>query len=133
MRKIEALQILKNTIEKAYCPYSNFPVAALIEGKNGEYAVGVNVENASFGLTVCAERIAMFNFIVNGFSNPIRLFLYAPTEEFTPPCGACRQVLSEFNPEMEIVIFDREENFKLYKLSNLLPQSFNGENLKGKP
>ncbi len=133
MRKIEALQILKNTIEKAYCPYSNFPVSALIEGKNGEYTTGVNVENASFGLTVCAERIAMFNFIVNGFSQPVRLFLYAPTEGFTPPCGACRQVLSEFNPEMEIVIFNKEENFKTYKLSNLLPQSFNGENLKGKP
>ncbi len=132
MRKIEALQILKNTIKKAYCPYSNFPVAALIVSKKGEYTTGVNVENASFGLTVCAERIAMFNFIANGFSNPSTLFLYAPTEDFTPPCGACRQVLSEFNPEMEIVIFNKEENFTSYKLSNLLPQSFNRTNLKGK-
>ncbi len=133
MRKIEALQILRNTIKKAYCPYSKFPVAAIIEGKNEEYATGVNVENASFGLTVCAERIAMFNFVVNGYTNPIRLYLYAPTEKFTPPCGACRQVLSEFNPDMEIVIFDKEENFTTYKLSNLLPQSFSGDNLKGKP
>ncbi|BBB32955.1 cytidine deaminase [Thermotomaculum hydrothermale] len=132
MRKIEALQILKNIIKKAYCPYSNFPVAALVEDNNGEYATGINVENASFGLTVCAERIAMFNFVVNGFKNPVRLFLYAPTEDFTPPCGACRQVLAEFNPDMEIILFNKEENFTSYKLSELLPQSFSGENLKGK-
>ena len=74
----------------------------------------------------------MFNFIINGYKNPIRVFLYAPTEEFTTPCGACRQVLSEFNPNMEIVIFNKEEDFKTFKLSTLLPECFSGENLKGK-
>ncbi len=132
MRKLEALNILKNLISNAYAPYSNFLVAALVEGKSGEYAGGINVENASYGLTVCAERIALFNYLTNGFKNPVRLFLYAPTDDFTPPCGACRQVLSEFNPEMEIIIFNKEEDFTSYKLSDLLPQSFNKENLKGK-
>jgi len=131
MRKIEALSILKNMLQNAYAPYSNFKVAALIEGEDGEYACGVNVENASYGLTVCAERIAMFNFTTNGYKKPAKLFLYAPTKDFTPPCGACRQVLSEFNNNLEIIIFNGKEEFKTYKLSDLLPNSFNKENLKG--
>ncbi len=132
MRKIEALNILKSLITNAYAPYSSFTVSAIVEGENGEYAGGVNVENASYGLTVCAERIALFNFISNGFKKPIRLFLYAPTENFTPPCGACRQVLSEFNPDMEIVIFNKDENFKTYELGELIPLCFNKSNLEGR-
>ncbi len=131
MRKLEALGILKNLITKAYAPYSNFKVAAVVEGENGEFAGGVNVENASYGLTVCAERIATFNYISNGFKNPKKVYLYCDSEDFVTPCGACRQVLSEFNPEMEITVFNNKDDFKTFKLNELLPERFGKENLKG--
>jgi len=129
MRKPEAFNYLKTTVKKAYAPYSNFRVAALIEDSDGNFTFGVNVENASYGLTSCAERNAIFSFIANGYKNPVNLYLYAETEEFTLPCGACRQVLIEFSTTLNIVVFNKNGDYKIFTIKELLPEAFNKENL----
>ena len=88
--------------EKAYAPYSNFHVGAALLDANGELYGGCNIENASFGLTVCAERNAVGLAVGSGAAKLEAVCIYASVETFTYPCGACRQVLHEFNPQMEI-------------------------------
>jgi len=132
MRKPEAFNYLKTIAKKAYAPYSNFKVSALIEDDKGNVTQGVNVENAAYGLTCCAERNAMFAFITNGFKQPLNLYLYTETDSFTPPCGSCRQVLFEFAPNLNIVVFNKEGDYKIYNLKKLLPEAFNKENLSNK-
>lgn len=129
MRKPDAFNYLKNMSLKAYAPYSKFRVSALLEDSEGHYTHGVNVENAAYGLTCCAERNAMFAFVANGFNNPTNLFLYTETDSFTPPCGSCRQVLFEFAPDLNITVFNKLGDFKTYNLKNLLPEAFDKGNL----
>jgi cytidine deaminase len=129
MRKPEALNYLKTIVKKAYTPYSNFKVAAIVEDSEGNFTFGVNVENASYGLTSCAERNAMFSFIANGYKTPVNLYLYTETEDFTPPCGACRQVLVEFATKLNIVVFNKNGDYKTFTVDELLPEAFNKENL----
>ncbi len=130
MRKPEAFNYLKTIVKKAYAPYSNFRVAALIEDSDGNFTFGVNVENASYGLTSCAERNAVFSFIANGYNKPVNLYLYTETENFTPPCGACRQVLIEFSTDLNIIVFNKNGDYKTYKIKQMLPEAFEKENLK---
>lgn len=87
---------------RAYAPYSKFHVGAAVIDANGEVYGGCNVENASFGLTVCAERHAVGLAVSEGAAKLQAVCVFAPVETFTYPCGACRQVLHEFNPQMEI-------------------------------
>ena len=120
----EILGTLKELAKQAYAPYSKFKVAVIIRDKNGNSARGVNVENASYGLTSCAERNAVFSFIANGFEKPAALFLYTETDTFTMPCGACRQVLMEFDPELPITVFNRKGDEKHFSISQLVPMPF---------
>ena len=96
---------LKEVIKNSYSPYSKFKVSSAVETEEGDVFTGVNIENASYGLTVCAERVALFKAISEGKRSIKRLYIYTPTDSPTPPCGACLQVLSEFcDDDMEIVI-----------------------------
>jgi cytidine deaminase len=95
--------IAKEAASKAYAVYSNFPVGAAFSNNSGEIYSGCNVENLSFGLTNCAERTAIFKSVSEGNRSIDTLVIYTPSEEPTPPCGACRQVIAEFNKNARII------------------------------
>ena len=112
--------------EKAYAPYSKFKVGAAILTKNGTVFPGCNIENASYGATICAERAAVCNMIVNGGADPTAIALCYNETEFAVPCGICRQVLSEFSPKGDLVILmaKTDGTYQETTLSSLLPSSF---------
>ena len=115
----------------AYCPYSHFRVGAAVLTDDGRIAWGCNVENASYGLTICAERNAVFQAVAQaGGTVVIRaVVIYTPTPEPTAPCGACRQVINEFGPDAEILsICDGPRELR-FRLSELLPAAFGPANL----
>jgi len=116
---------------RAYCPYSKFQVGAAILLDDGSMSAGCNVENASFGLTICAERNAIFQAVARSTA-PITIravLVYTPTLQPTAPCGACRQVINEFGPQAKILcVCDGEEEIST-TLSKLLPNSFGPRNL----
>ena len=87
---------------QAHCPYSRFPVGAAVLTADGSIASGCNVENASFGLTSCAERNAIFRAIADGATSIVALMLYTPTAQPAAPCGACRQVIMEFGRDAQV-------------------------------
>lgn len=115
----KAREIKKN----AYAPYSNFQVGAALLTKNGDIFLGVNVENASFGLTVCAERNAIFSAISQEQRDFMAIAISAQGEDIPFPCGACRQVMEEFNEDL-LVILDYQNKFEVYTLKQLLPYAF---------
>lgn len=107
---------------KAYAVYSNFPVGVALINNNGEIFTGCNVENISFGLTNCAERTAIFKSISEGSNTIKTLVIYTPTQKPTPPCGACRQVIAEFNRKTRIIcVCDSDKRIDT-ALDVLLPQ-----------
>jgi cytidine deaminase len=114
----------------AYSPYSKFRVGAAILTANGEIFTGCNIENSSYGLTICAERVAVFNAISSGASKFTAIAVVSDDYGFTPPCGACRQVLSDLAGDIDFVMLDSKERSKIIKLSALLPFAFSGNNLK---
>jgi cytidine deaminase len=123
-------QEAKKASSRAYSPYSNFPVGAVVETENGKTFAGCNVENVSFGLTNCAERTAIFAMIAAGEKNPTQVTIYTPTKATTLPCGACRQVLYEFNPKMKVrCICDGQDLYET-TLDQLLPAAFPKDSLK---
>jgi cytidine deaminase len=107
---------------RAYAPYSKFHVGAVLVGKDGRTFAGCNVENISFGLTICAERNAVFAAVAAGCRMFSKIVIVADTEEPASPCGACRQVLAEFNPDMEIVLANFRGKSLNFRLSELLPR-----------
>jgi cytidine deaminase len=108
----------------AYAPYSSFKVGAALLGKSGTIYTGANVENASYGLTICAERIAVFKAVTSGEKNFEAIAICGSGQGYIYPCGACLQVLAEFSPEINIIITDEKNSYKEYNLSELLPQVF---------
>ena len=115
--------------EQAYCPYSNFPVGAAVLTEAGEVFAGCNVENASLGLTMCAERSAIFQAVAKGARVIRALLVYTPSETPCPPCGACRKVIHEFAPEADIYSVCDGPDVSHSKLNALLPQAFGPERL----
>ncbi len=113
--------------EAAYVPYSHFAVGAALLGPGGRIFTGCNVENASFGLTICAERNAVAGAVGQG----VRQFsaIAVVTGNGVTPCGACRQVLAEFNPNMTVIAADVSGQHQSYVLSDLLPAAFTPEQL----
>jgi cytidine deaminase len=119
----------KAVSRQAYCPYSNFRVGAAVLTDGGEVVAGCNVENASYGLTICAERNAVFQAVARGRLAIRAVAVYTPTTTPTAPCGACRQVLNEFGPDAVVLsVCDGPATIRA-TLSELLPQAFGPKNL----
>ena len=125
-KKLEATA--KQAAQTSYSPYSHFAVGAAILTSDGRIFAGANIENASFGLTNCAERTAIFKAISEGATEITQVVVYTPTGEPTTPCGACRQVIREFGKaDLRCVsICDSERRFET-NLDELLPNSFGPE------
>ncbi len=108
----------------AFAPFSHFQVGAALEDAEGRIHTGCNVENATYGLTVCAERVAVFKAISEGVRKFRRIAVAADTDVLTPPCGACRQILWEFCGDIEIVLVNPRGKFETYRLKELFPKPF---------
>lgn len=129
----ELVAVAKAAQARAHAPYSSFPVGAAILTDKGVIVGGCNVENASFGLTICAERNAIARAVVEDAGRPVACLVVGPAVEPLTPCGACRQVLLEFNPEMLVVCIG-EDGERLEMLAkDLLPHAFGASDLKGQP
>src|SRR6184192_3692592 len=111
---------------RAYAPYSNFAVGAAVQCKSGAVFIGSNIENISYGLTICAERIAMGSAVAAGQREFVAIAVVADTIEPIVPCGACRQFLAEFSPDLIIVSATVEGHRKVENLSRLLPDPKRG-------
>jgi len=110
--------------ENAFAPFSKFKVGAALEDEGGRIHTGCNVENATYGLTVCAERVAVFKAISEGARQFRRVAVAADTDALTPPCGACRQILWEFCGDVEIVLVNPRGKIETYRLKELFPKPF---------
>ncbi len=115
--------------ENSYSPYSHFAVGASVLGGSGEIYSGCNIENASYGDTICAERVAVFNAVSQGENEIKAVAIYTNTGSMTAPCGACRQVIHEFSKEADVYIFNQNNQMKSFKLDELLPFSFGPNDL----
>lgn len=127
--KIEELILLaKKASKNAYAPYSKFYVGAALLTKNGKIFTGSNIENASYGATVCAERVAIFKAVSEGEKDFESIAIYTNTDKLSFPCGICRQVISEFSNDL-IIILSNEKERKIYTLKEILPFPFTNKDL----
>lgn len=115
--------------EKAYAPYSRFKVGAALETAEGKIYTGCNIENASFGLTICAERVAMFKAISDGCQDFKAIAIAGDSDNFCSPCGSCRQVMAEFASDMPVIMVGGNKEFKVQKVRELLPGYFSKDEL----
>ncbi len=124
----ELIQSALDAQRQAYCPYSKFPVGAALRTATGNIFQGTNVENASFGLTICAERVAASSAVAAGEREFSAIVVVS--QGGASPCGACRQFLAEFNPKLSIVMVDSLQQHEIHEttLSQLLPENFKGPN-----
>ena len=116
--------------ENAYAPFSSFKVGAAIETDDGEIIDGCNVESASYGLTVCAERVAIWKAISQGKRKITRIAVVADTEELTPPCGVCRQIIWEFGGDIPVIFANLHGKVETVQMKDLLPRAFDTKFLK---
>ena len=119
------MSMAKEASLNAYVPYSHFPVGAALECDDGTVFTGCNVENAALGSTICAERTACCKAVSEGHRSFRRIAIYADSENWCTPCGACRQFLVEFSPDMEVLCARAGGRYVSYKLSELMPAVFN--------
>lgn len=110
--------------EHAYAPFSKFKVGAALEDESGRVFGGCNIENATYGLTVCAERVAVFKAVSEGARKFHRIAVAADTDALTPPCGACRQILWEFCGDIEITLVNLHGKSETIRMKELFPRPF---------
>ena len=108
----------------AVAPFSGFKVGAALEAADGTIITGCNIENATYGLTMCAERVAMFKALSEGYTSFRRVAVVADTDAPTPPCGSCRQILWEFGGDIEVLLANLRRHTGTYRLAELLPLPF---------
>ena len=125
MATTDLIELAVEVSKQAYVPYSHFPVGAVLLTKNGDIYTGVNIENASFGLTNCGERTAIFKAVSEGASDFKELIVYGQTEKPISPCGACRQVMAEFfEPDLPVTLVSQNKSTVVMTVKDLLPYSF---------
>lgn len=115
--------------KRAYAPYSKFKVGAAVLSVGGEIFTGCNIENASFGLAVCAERVAIFKAISEGSTKFEAIAVIGDTDKPCSPCGACRQVISEFGEDIPLIMANLNGDVKIKKIKELLPEAFGKNDL----
>lgn len=118
------LAFAREAQDKAYVPYSSFRVGAAVYTADGEIFQGVNIENASYGATLCAERAALAAAVSSGRRDIAAIAVVGDSEAPTVPCGCCRQVLAEFNPDMRVIMGGRSDDVIVMTLDELLPEAF---------
>ena len=116
--------------ENSYAPFSEFRVGAALETDDGEVITGCNVESASYGLTVCAERVAIWKAISQGKRKIKHIAVVADTEDLTPPCGVCRQIIWEFGGDIPVILANLKGKTEVVQMSDLLPRAFDTKFLK---
>ncbi len=112
----------------AHARYSNFQVGAALLSKDGKIIMGSNVESSSYGLTICAERVALTKALSEGIEEFVAIAIAARDGSFTPPCGACRQLLFDYAPDIDVILTNGQSH-QIYKLKDLLPHAFDESNL----
>lgn len=120
----------KKAMQNAYCPYSNFSVGAALLTRDGRIYRGCNVENASYGASNCAERTALFSAIADGAVDFKAMAIVSSSEEYTYPCGICRQVIGELMPKGKLVFSGQNNQYQELTLKDLLPYAFTKDDLK---
>lgn len=118
------IRMVKKVIRSSYAPYSHITVGAALYCNNGKIYTGVNIENSSYSLTMCAERVALYKAVSEGEQKFRLILLYSPQVDFITPCGACLQVLSEFAPDIMVATMNTKEEFKFYPLRTLITKPF---------
>lgn len=126
MSEAELIALAIQARERAFAPYSKFKVGAVLIAKDGTPFTGCNVESASYGLTICAERTALVKGVSSGHRKFQRVAVVADTARLTPPCGACRQMLWEFAPEADVILANLDGAVERHTVAGLLPHGFDG-------
>ena len=121
----ELMDIAEKAAKNSYSPYSRFPVGAALECSDGTVFTGCNVENAALGSTICAERTAAVKAVSEGHTDFSRIAIWGESRDYCMPCGACRQFLSEFSTEMEVLCAKAGGRYVSYRLRELMPHTFN--------
>jgi cytidine deaminase, homotetrameric len=119
-------------MENAYAPYSNFRVGAALRTKGGQLVTGCNMENSAYGLAICAETLAVASAVSQGLTEFDEIAIATEDSEPTPPCGACRQVLNEFAPNIRVSSYTRDGKEATWSLEELLPHAFVLNNSRGR-
>ena len=128
--KAELVEVAARVRENAYAPFSEFKVGSAIETDDGEIIDGCNVESASYGLTVCAERVAIWKAISQGKRKISHIAVVADTEDLTPPCGVCRQIIWEFGGDIPVTMANLRGKTETVQMKDLLPRAFDTKFLK---
>ncbi|MDW8759593.1 cytidine deaminase [Streptococcus suis] len=125
MATTDLIDLSVEVSKNAYVPYSRFPIGAVLVAKDGQVFTGVNIENASFGLTNCGERTAIFKAVSEGVTDFSELVVYGETEKPVSPCGACRQVMAEFfEKDLKVTLVAKDKSTVEMTVGELLPYSF---------
>lgn len=129
MKYKDLIKKAREAQKKAYVPYSNFPVGAALLTKSDKVYTGCNIECASYGGTNCAERTAIFKAVSEGDKDIEAIAVVGVQEEYTFPCGICRQVIVEYGKDIKLIIGKNENEYKVFTIDELLPHSFSPEDL----
>lgn len=124
------IEAARNARTYSVAPFSNFLVGAAVRTESGKVYTGCNIESASYGLTVCAERVAIWKALSEGERNFTQIAVVADTESVTPPCGTCRQIIWEFARGADIVFANLEGQSEVFHIADLLPRAFDARFLK---
>lgn len=126
----ELIEAARDVRERAFAPYSKFKVGSAVRTKDGKIYTGCNIESASYGLTVCAERVAVWKAVSEGEKEFTEIAVVVDTQELTPPCGVCRQIIWEFCGDVPVILSNLKGDTETIKMSELLPRAFDTKFLK---